>query len=82
MQVSPVHNTTQRVDAADARIEPKPIPTFMGAFYPSHSMHCIIILNRLVLFSFGMHNYMLDLHYVLVQQLLVVVHYMFYMAMC
>ena len=31
---SPVHNTTQCVDADDVTIEHKSIPTYMGLFYP------------------------------------------------
>ena len=34
---NPVYNTMQRMDAADARIEPKSIPTYTGMFYPPHS---------------------------------------------
>ena len=32
--LSPVHNTMQRVDAADSRIESYSIPMYIDAFYP------------------------------------------------
>ena len=36
--LSPVHNATQRVDAADTKITPKSISTYTGAFRPH--IHC------------------------------------------
>ena len=40
---SPVHNTTQPVNAADARIESKSIPMYIDPFYPPHSTRCVVL---------------------------------------